>query len=258
MQEPKQHEPQTQDLGIALNDYLLGRLPLSEGDTLYESTRASLRRRADSRPVDIYEMVLGGSVAARQGRPERAVVALPVVLPRQHAGCRRRRPGFTQREGGRAWRLLERLHAWMAWLMKVPIAVLQFCMLVVVVFGAVGLVAPALQSRAGCRRVRGGPLVPVALAVIRWLRGTPGPARVGVTAFLLVAVPATLAAAVFSLRAEEWVANVFRGRRFAVPCPVRISSSAIPPSRKACAGSASSWSWRRSYGGRRRPGIVAR
>jgi len=47
---------QSQDLGIALNNYLLGRLTLSEGDALYEATRVSLRRRADDRAVDVYEM----------------------------------------------------------------------------------------------------------------------------------------------------------------------------------------------------------
>ena len=45
-----------EDLGIALNDYLLGRLKLSEQEALYESTRVSLRRRIDSREVDVYEM----------------------------------------------------------------------------------------------------------------------------------------------------------------------------------------------------------
>ncbi|HJV58435.1 MAG TPA: hypothetical protein VJ971_20790, partial [Methylomirabilota bacterium] len=44
------------DLGLALNDYLLGRLELSERDGLYESTRVSLRRRADDRPVDLFEL----------------------------------------------------------------------------------------------------------------------------------------------------------------------------------------------------------
>ena len=38
------------------NDYLLGRLALSEADALHEATRVSLRRRADDRAVDVYEM----------------------------------------------------------------------------------------------------------------------------------------------------------------------------------------------------------
>src|SRR6267142_659451 len=39
--------PDTKDLGMALNDYLLGRLVLPEDEALYESTRVSLRRRTD-------------------------------------------------------------------------------------------------------------------------------------------------------------------------------------------------------------------
>lgn len=34
--------------------------------------------------------------------------------------------------GGRAWQLLQRLHAWMAWLMKAPAALVQLAMLMVV------------------------------------------------------------------------------------------------------------------------------
>ena len=44
------------DLGMALNDYLLGRPVLPEDEALYESTRVSLRRRKDQRAVDVYEM----------------------------------------------------------------------------------------------------------------------------------------------------------------------------------------------------------
>ena len=48
--------PQVPDLGIALSDYLLGRLAMPARDSLYESTRVSLRRPADGRSVDVYEM----------------------------------------------------------------------------------------------------------------------------------------------------------------------------------------------------------
>jgi hypothetical protein len=43
-QERKPEDPEPPDLGIALNDYLLERLVLPEGDAIYESTRISLRR----------------------------------------------------------------------------------------------------------------------------------------------------------------------------------------------------------------------
>ena len=49
-------ESSAHDLGLALNDYLLGRLELSDRDALYESTRVALRRRADDRPVDLFEL----------------------------------------------------------------------------------------------------------------------------------------------------------------------------------------------------------
>src|ERR1044071_9460641 len=45
--EAKREKPEPKDLGMALNDYLLGRLVLPEDEALYESTRVSLRRRAD-------------------------------------------------------------------------------------------------------------------------------------------------------------------------------------------------------------------
>ena len=48
--------PDSSDLGLALNDYLLGRLDLPESEAIYESTRVSLRRRANDRPVDLYEL----------------------------------------------------------------------------------------------------------------------------------------------------------------------------------------------------------
>src|SRR5262249_30881655 len=45
--EGRRAAPEPKDLGMALNDYLLGRLVLPEDEALYESTRVSLRRRRD-------------------------------------------------------------------------------------------------------------------------------------------------------------------------------------------------------------------
>src|SRR5262249_58714992 len=44
--------------------------------------------------------------------------------------------------GGPAWRLLQRMHAWLAWLMKGPAALVQLSMLLLVPFGAAALVPP--------------------------------------------------------------------------------------------------------------------
>src|SRR5690242_14430238 len=54
--EGRRAAPEPKDLGMALNDYLLGRLVLPEDEALYESTRVSLRRRRDHRALDVYEM----------------------------------------------------------------------------------------------------------------------------------------------------------------------------------------------------------
>src|SRR6185436_2324977 len=55
------------DLGMALNDYLLGRLVLPEDEALYESTRVSLRRRRDHRTLDVYEMYWADLSRLRKG-----------------------------------------------------------------------------------------------------------------------------------------------------------------------------------------------
>jgi hypothetical protein len=69
------------DLGLALTDYLLGRLELSKNEALYESTRVSLRRQADDRPVDNLRALLGRSLAPRRGRRARPDRAVPALLP---------------------------------------------------------------------------------------------------------------------------------------------------------------------------------
>jgi len=70
-------ESSAHDLGLALNDYLLGRLELSDRDALYESTRVALRRRADDRPVDLFELYWA-DLATRRGP---APGGLPCVPP---------------------------------------------------------------------------------------------------------------------------------------------------------------------------------
>ena len=68
-------ESSAHDLGLALNDYLLGRLELSDRDALYESTRVALRRRSPRRSL---RALLGRSVATRRGP---APGGLPCVPP---------------------------------------------------------------------------------------------------------------------------------------------------------------------------------
>lgn len=174
------------DLGLALNDYLLGRLELPEGDALYESTRIALRRRADDRPVDLYEMYWADLSRLGAGGL-RALTALYQLF--FHLGTLAAdvvdQVALTMK-GGAGWRWLQRLHAWMAWLMKGPTALLQLCMLLMVGFGALALVAPELRGQLIAALFGVGAVVLAALGALAWLRAAPGPAR-ALKLFLLVA-----------------------------------------------------------------------
>jgi len=201
----KRHDREPADLAIALNDYLLDRLVLPEQDALYESTRISLRRRADDRPVDIYEMYwadlsrLGaGGLRALWSLYQLFfhLSTLAADMVDQVALCL---------NGGRAWRLLQRLHAWMAWLMKAPAALLQLAMLLMVVFGAVALVPPDLQGQLLAAAFALGSVVLAALAALAWLRVTPGPGRWALLFLLLAAALASMAAALFALITDTWM-----------------------------------------------------
>jgi hypothetical protein len=203
--EPEPQEPPAPDLGIALNDYLLERLALPEGDALYEAARVSLRRRADDRPLDLYEMYWADLSRLGKGGL-RALSSLYQLF--FHLGTLAADlvdQVSLSMSGGAAWRLLQRLHAWLAWLMRGPSAVLQLAMLLMVAFGAAALVADDLQGPLLAAGFGLGAAVLVALAALAWLRGQRGPARWARVLFLLAAACASLATAVFALRHEEWV-----------------------------------------------------
>jgi hypothetical protein len=208
-QQPAQQAPEPQDLGIALNDYLLGRLVLPEGDALYESTRVSLRRRADDRALDLYEMYWAD--LSRLGRGGlRALTSLyQLFFHLSTLAADVVDQVALSTKGGRAWRLLQRLHAWMAWLMKAPSALLQLAMLMMVVFGATALVAPELRGQLLAAAFGLGAIVVTALAALAWLRGTPGPARWALVLFLLAVGLGSLATALFALSAEHWVPRLY-------------------------------------------------
>jgi hypothetical protein len=208
-QQPAQQAPQPQDLGIALNDYLLGRLVLPEGDALYESTRVSLRRRADDRALDLYEMYWADLSRLGRGglRALSSLYQLFFHLSTLAADVVDQVALSTK--GGSAWRLLQRLHAWMAWLMKAPSALLQLAMLMMVVFGATALIAQDLRGQLLAAAFGLGAIVLTALAALAWLRGTPGPARWALVLLLLAAAAGSLATALFALSAEQWVPKLY-------------------------------------------------
>jgi hypothetical protein len=151
-QEPKRQETESKDLGIALNDYLLGRLVLPEGDALYESTRVSLRRRADDRALDVYEMYWADLSRLSAGGLSALLSLYQLFFHLNTLAADVVDQASLSRNGGTAWRLLQRLHAWMAWLLKGPTALLQLAMLLMVPFGTAALVPGRKSLAAGEQR----------------------------------------------------------------------------------------------------------
>lgn len=197
------------DLGLALIDYLLGRLALPEGDALYESTRISLRRRADGRAVDVFEMYWADLSRLGAGGL-RALVSLYQLFFHLGTLAADIVDQAALRAGGSgAWGLLQRLHARLAWLMKGPVFLLQLAMLLMVAFGGAALVAPELQ----------GPLLAVAFGLaavaltatagLAWLRRRPETWRQALPPLLLAAAALSLAAAVTALTAAAWVPRIY-------------------------------------------------
>lgn len=201
----------SQDLGIALNDYLLGRLTLSEGDALYESTRVSLRRRADDRAVDVFELYWADLSRLRAGGV-RALSAMYQLFFHLSTLAADVVDQISLSAGAStAWRTLQRLHAWLAWLMKAPAAIVQLSMLLVVVFGAAAFVPPEQQGQLLAALFGVGAIALAALAVLAWLRGTSVLERWVKLLLLLTGAVASLAAAIVALRAEGWITMIYFG-----------------------------------------------
>ena len=195
-------EPGAGDLGLALNDYLLGRLELSEREALYESTRVSLRRRANDRPVDLFELYWADLSRLAEGGV-RALTALYQLF--FHVGTLAADivDQAALSVGDRAaWRLLQRMHAWLAWLMKGPAAIVQLSMLLLVPFGAAALISPDQQQRVLAAAATGVAIVLTALAALAWLRSNSTPARWTKLVVLLAGALACVVVVVVALRAE--------------------------------------------------------
>ena len=196
--------PAARDLAAELNDYLLGRLALPEGDRLYQAARVALRRRADGAAVDLYEMywadlsrLASGGVRALSSLYQLFfhLSTLAADLVDQVSLCA---------DGGPPWRLLQRLHAWMAWLMRGPTALLQLAMLLMVAFGAASMVAAELQGQLLAAAFGLGAIVLTALGALTWLRRPPGAGRAARLAAFAIGAAASLALAIFVLRAAHW------------------------------------------------------
>ncbi len=131
-----------EDLGLQLTDHLLSRYRPAERDGLYESTRISLQRQADGTQVDLYELYWADFSRLQPGGIRALSASYQLFF---HFGTLARdivdQVALATGRGG-ALGLLQRLHAWSAWLLKGPAALLQLAMLLLVVFGAAALVPP--------------------------------------------------------------------------------------------------------------------
>ena len=145
--------PASGDLGLTLTDYLLWRYRPAESDTLFESTRVCLRREADRKPVDLYEMYWADYSRLQPGgiRALSAAYQLMFHLNTLARDVVDQVALATGRAG--SLRVLQWLHACSAWLLKGPAALLQLAMLLLVAFGAAAFVP--LEQRESVLKIGG-------------------------------------------------------------------------------------------------------
>ncbi|MDZ7651839.1 MAG: hypothetical protein U5L03_04415 [Burkholderiaceae bacterium] len=154
------------DLGLALTDHLLAQYRPAQRDGLYSSTRASLRRRTDGTRVDVYELYWADYSRLQPGGI-RALSATYQLLFHLNTLARDVVDQVALATGGgRALRLLQWLHAWSAWLLKGPAALLQLALLLLVAFGMSAFV-PLDEVRFVL--ALGGSVAAIVLAIGAWL-----------------------------------------------------------------------------------------
>ncbi len=187
----------SQDLGIALNDYLLGRLSLPEEDSLYESKRVSLRHRADDRTIDVFEMYWADLSRLGAGGLHVLTSLYQLFFHLGKLAADVVDQASLGKTNTTAWRLLRRLHAWMAWLMTGPAAILQLAMLLMVAFGAATLVAPAFHAELIAAVSAAGGIVLFGMIGLVRVRG--GALQWAKLLILVIAAPICLALAVLVL-----------------------------------------------------------
>ena len=199
------------DLGIALNDYLLDRLELSESDALYESTRVSLRRNVDDRPVDVYEMYWADLSRLGAGGLRALTALYQLFFHLSTLAADVIDQIALSNGGGRAWRVLQRLHAWLAWLMKAPAALVQLSMLLMVAFGATAFVPAEQQGQVFAALFGLGAIVLGGVGALAWLRDSSSVARWVKLIFLLVLAVASLAVAITCLVSDRRIPFIYFG-----------------------------------------------
>jgi hypothetical protein len=211
------------DLGLAYTDFLLSRYVPAQQETLYASTMISLQRRADGRRVDLYELYWADCSRLRPGGV-RALSALYQLFFHLTTLARDMVDHAALATGhARGFALLQSLFAWTTWLLKLPAALIQLAMLLMLAFGAAGLVPAAQRAQ----------LLPAAaivlaagflgLAALAWVRRKAGAGRLdAATAAALGAAAASLALALFAKLHPELV-----DRMYFASCAVLVGAIGI-------------------------------
>ncbi len=170
--------PEQEDLGVTLTDYLLSRYQPDERDALYESTRISLQRQSDGLPVDLYEMYWADYSRLRPGGIRALSASYQLLFHLSTLARDVVDQVALATQGGMALRVLQWLHAWSAWLLKGPAALLQMMMLLLVAFGAAAFLPEEQQPFVLELGVGIAALVLIAFAPVMWLRADAPAARV--------------------------------------------------------------------------------
>jgi hypothetical protein len=199
------------ELGIALNDYLLERLQLTERDSLYEAAKISLRRKRDDRGVDLYEMYWADLSRLGTG----SLLALSTLYQLFFHLTTLSADVVDQislsMNGGRAWHWLQRLHAWMAWLMKGPAVILQLSMLLIVLFGATQLVPREQQANVLAVAYGAGAIVLTILAGLAWLHAKSSLTKWLNPTLLLLATVCCVGLSITVFLTDLWLAWLYFG-----------------------------------------------
>jgi hypothetical protein len=199
------------DLGIALNDYLLERLQLTERDAMYEASKISLRRKQDNRGVDLYEMYWADLSRLGTG----GLLALSTLYQLFFHITTLSADVIDQislsTNGGRAWHLLQHLHAWMAWLMKGPAVLIQLSMLLIVLFGAMQSIPQEQHANVLAVAYGAASIVLMILAALAWLHAKPGFTRWLNPTLVLLAAGGCLGLAITAFISYRWLAWLYFG-----------------------------------------------
>ena len=206
-------EPEEEDLGVTLTDYLLSRYQPDESDALYESTRIALQRQSDGMPVDLYEMYWADYSRLRPGGIRALSASYQLLFHLSTLARDVVDQVALATQGGMALRVLQWLHAWSAWLVKGPAALLQLMMLLLVAFGAAAFLPEDQQPFV---LELGGGIIALVLAAftpVVWLRAERPAAQIRAAAPWLFGSIAVGGVAIAAALRPDYVIDIYSIRR---------------------------------------------